>query len=804
MPELAGYLEKYSGGKAGTGSRLRRFSLGFGNSLAKWDRRYFVLHDGSAVLAYHKTQEDAQSSSKPALGTASCDGCVVNTDKDDQAVLHLTLKDRILSLRAANAAAAHEWMEAIAASGALVGASAGSGGGSDDSGGGGLQGMLLRQNKGKFEKRYFALRDGVLTYYKAETDLAPGSKKPALGSMAISMETRVDMPTPKAGDPRVVFVVSNADTTFNLKGSSEDDARRWIDAIIAAGGTASGTLAGGAGPSTPRAGAAKARGGKRMGVSAETGDVDTFDGKRVIHPKSDDARAFIFSVVQDSGVFAGASLEQREQLVDAMEERQAAVGDMVIRQGDAGNHYFVVRSGEFAVLLKQKGDTPVHKYRPGGAFGELALLYNKPRAASIKCTAPGVIYALDRTTFRTVLMTGVKERTDVSTRLLKRVHLLEGLTDTQLQSLVSILIEEKLEDGQMLCEQGAPMDSLYMVKEGLVHQSSSSKERHGGSGVQPYQAGDCFGQSALADEAGAAAPAWPGTVTAVGACTVMRLKRDQMVELLGDLSTLMRDNFQQRVLGSIEMFKALSPSELSVLVDALMEARYVSGDRIINQGDDGDTFYIVKSGTVRVSVASGGQEKEIAKLGVGDYFGEMALLNASPRMASVTAVEPTTCMTVDRATFGKVLGPLQELLEREAARRQAEVDALKNQKDIALADLKEIGTLGVGTFGRVKLVEQKSTGKKVCARARALAQEAAHPPPSRCSHLSRRLLVRRSAAVCAQGDAQEAAHRTEAGGAHHEREAAPRVVQPSLPHQPRWCLPGPGRGVHGARACAGW
>ena len=62
------------------------------------------------------------------------------------------------------------------------------------------------------------------------------------------------------------------------------------------------------------------------------------------------------------------------------------------------------------------------------------------------------------------------------------------------------------------------------------------------------------------------------------------------------------------------MFKALSPSEVSVLVDALHETRYVTGDKIIKQGDEGDTFYIVKSGRVRVSVqGNNGQEKEIAK-----------------------------------------------------------------------------------------------------------------------------------------------------------------------------------------------
>ena len=80
--------------------------------------------------------------------------------------------------------------------------------------------------------------------------------------------------------------------------------------------------------------------------------------------------------------------------------------------GDDGQHFVVVRSGEFGVYLKQVGDTPMHKYKPGGSFGELALLYNKPRAATIKCRSVGVLYQLARNTFRGVLISGQRTAVD--------------------------------------------------------------------------------------------------------------------------------------------------------------------------------------------------------------------------------------------------------------------------------------------------------------------------------------------------------------------------------------------------------
>ena len=81
--------------------------------------------------------------------------------------------------------------------------------------------------------------------------------------------------------------------------------------------------------------------------------------------------------------------------------------------GDDGQHFFVVRSGEFGVYLKQVGDTPMHKYKPGGSFGELALLHNKPCAATIKCRSVGVLYQLDRNTFRGVLIAGQRTAVDL-------------------------------------------------------------------------------------------------------------------------------------------------------------------------------------------------------------------------------------------------------------------------------------------------------------------------------------------------------------------------------------------------------
>ena len=154
----------------------------------------------------------------------------------------------------------------------------------------------------------------------------------------------------------------------------------------------------------------------------------------------------------------------------------------------------------------------------------------------------------------------------------------------------------------------------------------------------------------------------------------------------------------------MEIFKELSESEKSLLVESLQEVSVENGTAIVKQGDSGDAFYIIKTGSVRVEAVKDGKTTIIKEhLGPSDYFGEMALLKDETRMASVIASAPTVVMKLDRATFTSLLGANADILTREADRRKREVEKAQ-RAPILMKDLKLLSILGVGTFGRVKLV----------------------------------------------------------------------------------------------------
>ena len=108
-------------------------------------------------------------------------------------------------------------------------------------------------------------------------------------------------------------------------------------------------------------------------------------------------------------------------------------------QGEDGDHFYLVDSGKFEVYLKQSGEKALRSYDPGDSFGELALLYNSARAATVKCVEDGVLWALERKAFRYVMVSdGSRDIAYRAENFLKTVEILSPLTDAQRADLASV------------------------------------------------------------------------------------------------------------------------------------------------------------------------------------------------------------------------------------------------------------------------------------------------------------------------------------------------------------------------------
>jgi CRP/FNR family cyclic AMP-dependent transcriptional regulator len=105
-------------------------------------------------------------------------------------------------------------------------------------------------------------------------------------------------------------------------------------------------------------------------------------------------------------------------------------------------------------------------------------------------------------------------------------------------------------------------------------------------------------------------------------------------------------------LATVPLFKGLDQAELSKFGELLREKSYPKGSVILFEDDPGDALFIVRSGRVKVVlVAEDGREVILGLLGVGEHFGELALIDDQPRSAHVIAMEDSSLLVLRRDDF---------------------------------------------------------------------------------------------------------------------------------------------------------
>ena len=118
----------------------------------------------------------------------------------------------------------------------------------------------------------------------------------------------------------------------------------------------------------------------------------------------DDIRHFL--ILQKVPLLSKLTTDHQLSIVRKLRPANYEAGDVVVRQGDPGDHLYIVHSGAFAAFVADAAsgqEAKVADYKSGQYFGELALLYNSPRAATVRAQETGTCYCLNRATFRTLV-----------------------------------------------------------------------------------------------------------------------------------------------------------------------------------------------------------------------------------------------------------------------------------------------------------------------------------------------------------------------------------------------------------------
>ncbi|KAJ1326429.1 cAMP-dependent protein kinase regulator [Microdochium nivale] len=297
--------------------------------------------------------------------------------------------------------------------------------------------------------------------------------------------------------------------------------------------------------------------GRRTSVSAEslkpTADAND-NWTPPSFPKTPEQLGRLKTAIQGNFLFSHLDDEQSNQILGALQEKPIpAKGIKVITQGDAGDFFYVVEKGSFDVYVNPSGavepgpdgmGNKVGTIESGGSFGELALMYNAPRAATVvsaegQCT----LWAVERVTFRRILLESTFARRRLYEDFLEGVSILSTLTPYERSKIADALETLKFPAGHTIIKEGDVADSFYLLEDG---EADAFKEGTTDS-VKHYKKGDYFGELALLNDAPRAA-----SVVCATDVKVATLGKSAFARLLGPVGGIMRRTRYKGVKSGVE------------------------------------------------------------------------------------------------------------------------------------------------------------------------------------------------------------------------------------------------------------
>mmetsp|Transcript_18623 Transcript_18623/g.54604 ORF Transcript_18623/g.54604 Transcript_18623/m.54604 type:complete len:1074 (-) Transcript_18623:321-3542(-) len=336
---------------------------------------------------------------------------------------------------------------------------------------------------------------------------------------------------------------------------------------------------------------------RSMIMAGQSAAEEDFSQEEMIKPtpKTEEEIKRISAAVKTNFLFAHLNDAQRHELYAVMKRVEVKAGDVIIRQGDPGDWFYVVDEGVFVVTQKQgkagdEKEVHIFTYKNEGGvhhcFGELALMYSKPRAATVTADTDGVLWAMARSSFRRVLM---KSSAHTLTKVLRSVDILKSLSTAQMQRLQDILAEVTFKDGEDIITQGSEGKSFFIIVEGSVvctrkeDLSDPAEKSQELMRLQQYQ---YFGERALLHDAPRAA-----TVTAVGPCKCLSVERAAFEEVLGPLQSIIDDDAKDRERAAT--VKQLEKESAGLTGASLADFGLLA---IVKQAEAGDLSIVVRGG----------------------------------------------------------------------------------------------------------------------------------------------------------------------------------------------------------------
>ncbi|CAF0865839.1 unnamed protein product [Adineta steineri] len=213
---------------------------------------------------------------------------------------------------------------------------------------------------------------------------------------------------------------------------------------------------------------------RRVSVAAERynpeEDTDSDNEQSLVYQKTPEQRQRLKEAVCHNLLFRTLEAKQMDQILDAMWEKNVKKGETIIKQGDGGDNFYVIDNGIYEIYVSKQEDfrdpIKVGEYNQIGSFGELALMYNQPRSATIISSTDGILWVMGRQTFRKLVLKHAFRKRQMYENFLREVDILQSLTDYERSNVADALIPVEYDEKEIIIRQGDEGDRMFFIEDG--------------------------------------------------------------------------------------------------------------------------------------------------------------------------------------------------------------------------------------------------------------------------------------------------------------------------------------------------
>ncbi len=284
----------------------------------------------------------------------------------------------------------------------------------------------------------------------------------------------------------------------------------------------------------------------RTSVSAEVlglyNKKENFIPKKII--KTLDQINRIKSKLLSSWIFSNLDKNEIKIVIDAMEEKIFNKNENIINQYENGDCLYIVEEGNLECYKKTKNSEKLIKtYSSGDSFGELALLYNCPRAATIKCQSKKcILWSLDRETFNYIVRDAANKKREKYLNFLKNIDILSTIDEYELMQICDSLKTGIFYKNDYIIKENEMGDVFYILEEGECNATKTFEPGKPPLIINNYsKPGEYFGERALIS----GEPRAANIQVVSDVCKVVSLDRQSFNRLLGPIKNILKRNMEK-------------------------------------------------------------------------------------------------------------------------------------------------------------------------------------------------------------------------------------------------------------------